>query len=64
MFSNRLDRAKRLLKSKMRKHSIDNVNLISCLLDLVEKEQPMERSTASDIDDSSTKHMLKNSGKA
>ena len=64
VFLNRLDSAKRLFKAKMKKRSIDNIDLISCLLDLVDAEQPIDSpSENTEIPANSTRPMLKNSGK-
>ena len=42
VFMNRLDSSKRLFKAKIKKRSIDNIDLISYLLDLVDVEQPID----------------------
>ncbi len=65
VFLNRLDSAKRLFKAKMKKRSIDNIDLISCLLDLVDAdEQPIDSpSENAEIPANSLRPMLKNSGK-
>ena len=44
----------------MKKHSIDNIDLIFCLLDLVDTKHPSENA---EIPANSTRPMLKNSGK-
>ena len=63
VFLNRLYSAKRLFKAKM-KRSIDNIDLILYLLDLVDAEQPIDSpSENTEIPANSTRPMLKNSGK-
>ncbi len=60
-FLNRLDCAKRMFKEKIKKTSINNVDLMSCLLDLVQSS--LYSSSGADVDTSrAVKPMLKNSG--
>ena len=48
----------------MKKRSFNNIDLISCLLDLVDTEQPIDSSSENaEIPANSTRPMLKNSGK-